>query len=438
MRCEAPSTAGAVSQRACVFCGSRVVLYPIADALHLVHGPVGCAAYTWDIRGALSSGPELHRLSFCTDLREKDVVFGGVEKLKNTLDELIPRYEPKAAFVYATCIVGIIGDDVGAACRAAEKKHGIPVIPVHSEGFKGTKKDGYRAACTALGTLVGRELALRVHRDGAGERGEGAVPSGSINIMGEFNLAGESWIIRDYYKKMGIDVVSVMTGDGRVADISRAHHAELNLVQCSGSLTPLAESMQETYGIPYKRVSYFGLEDTAAALYEAADFFGDRELRLRTEKLVAEEVARAEGAIADARRVLTGKRAAIYVGGAFKAFSLIKILRRLGMDVVLAGSQTGNRDDYERLTAMCPPGTVIVDDSNPLELCRFLQEQSADLLIGGVKERPLAYKLGIGFCDHNHERKIPLAGFVGAVNFADEVARTVSSPVWKYVRRRRR
>ena len=51
LKCEAPSTAGAVSQRACVFCGSRVVLYPIADALHLIHGPVGCAAYTWDIRG---------------------------------------------------------------------------------------------------------------------------------------------------------------------------------------------------------------------------------------------------------------------------------------------------------------------------------------------------------------------------------------------------
>ncbi len=53
MQCEKQSLAGAVSQRACVFCGSRVVLYPIADALHLIHGPVGCAAYTWDIRGAL-------------------------------------------------------------------------------------------------------------------------------------------------------------------------------------------------------------------------------------------------------------------------------------------------------------------------------------------------------------------------------------------------
>ena len=64
MACEKQSLAGAVSQRACVFCGSRVVLYPIADAVHLVHGPIGCAVYTWDIRGALTSGPELHRMSF--------------------------------------------------------------------------------------------------------------------------------------------------------------------------------------------------------------------------------------------------------------------------------------------------------------------------------------------------------------------------------------
>ena len=46
MECDKESLAGAVSQRACVFCGSRVVLYPIADALHLVHGPIGCAVYT--------------------------------------------------------------------------------------------------------------------------------------------------------------------------------------------------------------------------------------------------------------------------------------------------------------------------------------------------------------------------------------------------------
>jgi len=116
--CDKDSLAGAVSQRACVFCGSRVVLYPIADALHLVHGPIGCAVYTWDIRGALSSGPELHRLSFSTDLQERDIIFGGEKKLRGALIELIARHSPKASFVYSTCIVGIIG---GISVRASEK-----------------------------------------------------------------------------------------------------------------------------------------------------------------------------------------------------------------------------------------------------------------------------------------------------------------------------
>ena len=162
-----------MSQRACVFCGSRVVLYPIADALHVVHGPMGCAAYTWDIRGSLSSGPELHRLSFCTDLQEKDVIFGGADKVYSSLIELIDYYEPRAAFVYSTCIVGVIGDDVEAVFRRVAAEKGISVLPVHSEGFKGTKKDGYRAACDALGTLVGTGSTAGMSKQ-------------SINILGEF------------------------------------------------------------------------------------------------------------------------------------------------------------------------------------------------------------------------------------------------------------
>ena len=126
MECDRESLAGAVSQRACVFCGSRVVLYPIADALHLVHGPIGCAAYTWDIRGALSSGPELHRLSFSTDLQEMDVIFGGETKLYQALNELIDRHHPKAAFVYSTCIVGIIGDDLEGVCKKVSRGKGHP------------------------------------------------------------------------------------------------------------------------------------------------------------------------------------------------------------------------------------------------------------------------------------------------------------------------
>jgi nitrogenase molybdenum-cofactor synthesis protein NifE len=422
--CEKQSVAGSVSQRACVFCGSRVVLYPIADALHIVHGPIGCASYTWDIRGALSSGPELHRLSFSTDMQELDVVNGGEKKLYAALCELIDAHQPKAAFVYATCIVGVIGDDVGAVCKRVSMEKGIPVLPVHSEGFKGTKKDGYRAACDALLQLVGTGPI------------EDISPL-SINILGDFNLAGETWMIRDYYARMGVQVVSCITGDGRIGDIRRAHGAALNVVQCSGSMTHLAKSLKEKYGTPFIRVSYFGVEDMSKSLYDVARHFQDKEMLKRTQKMVREELERIMPVIAEYKQALTGKRAAIYVGGAFKAFSLVSALRLLGMKTVMVGSQTGNREDYEQLRELCDEGTIIADDSNPLELSTFLEEKEVDVFIGGVKERPIAYKLGIGFCDHNHERKEALAGYEGMVNFAREVYGSVMSPVWRLTPRKR-
>ena len=424
IKCETTSLSGSVSQRACVFCGSRVVLYPVADALHVVHGPIGCAAYTWDIRGAVSSGPELHRLSFSTDLKEMDVIYGGEKKLYAALGELIDQYKPKAAFIYSTCIIGLIGDDIDAVCKKVSAEKGIPVLPVHSEGFKGTKKDGYKAACEALMKIVGTGST-----EGIGKY--------SINILGEFNLAGEAWIIKDYYEQMGIEVVSTMTGDGRVDDIRRSHGASLNIVQCSGSMVRLAKMMEEKYGIPYLRVSYFGIEDMSKALYDVAAHFNDNPAILEAaKKVVSREVGELYPQLLEFRKALSGKKAAIYVGGAFKAFSLIKALASIDMDVVLAGSQTGNKDDYAGLKDMCDEGTIIVDDSNPVELSKFILEKEADLLIGGVKERPIAYKLGVGFCDHNHERKIPLAGFIGMLNFAKEVYQSVMSPVWQFAPRK--
>jgi len=419
--CDKESLAGAVSQRACVFCGSRVVLYPIADALHLVHGPIGCAVYTWDIRGALSSGPELHRLSFSTDLQEMDVIFGGEKKLYNALVELIDRHSPKAAFVYSTCIVGIIGDDLESVCKKVENEKNIPVIPVQSEGFKGNKRAGYRAACDAMFKLVG-----------SGDT-TGISPY-SINILGDFNLAGEIWMIRKYFERIGIEVVANITGDGRIADIKRSHGAALNVVQCSGATMDLARMMEEKYSIPSIRVSYFGVEDMAESLYAVARHFNNPKFMEKARELVREELSRIYPELQKYKEALSGRKAAIYVGGSFKAFSLVKAFRHLGMQVVMVGSQTGTTEEYRELAEITDPGTIIVDDANPLELTSFLEEKKVDIFVGGVKERPIAYKLGVGFCDHNHERKEALAGFDGMLNFAREVYSSVMSPVWRFTR----
>ena len=420
IKCESDSLSGSVSQRACVYCGARVVLNPITDAFHIVHGPIGCASYTWDIRGSLSSGSQLYRNSFSTDLSEQDIVFGGEKKLAAAIDEIVEKHSPKLIFVYSTCIVGVIGDDVEAVCRLAEKKHGKRIIPVKSPGFSGSKAHGYKMACNAIMTLL--------------EPYKGIPRNKGINILGDFNLAGEMWLIKNYLREIGIGVVSTITGDASHDNLIKAPSAQLNIVQCAGSMTYLAKRMEKEMGIPYIKISFFGVEDTTQALIRIAEAVGDENTLERARRFTKTESDKVKDFTDKYRKNLEGRKAAIYVGGGFKAISLIRQFNELGIETVVVGTQTGKAEDYEMIASLVGENTVILDDANPAELETFMKEKGADILVGGVKERPLAYKLGIAFCDHNHERKHALAGYDGIINFIREINLSLNSPVWDYVR----
>lgn len=419
MRCDSNSVSGAVSQRACVYCGARVVLNPITDAFHIVHGPIGCASYTWDIRGSLSSGADLYRNSFSTDLREQDVIFGGEKRLTAAIEEVVENHHPKLIFVYATCIVGVIGDDVEAVCKAMSAKYGIRVLSVKSPGFTGNKSVGYKMACNAIMEL------LLPHKDQVKRRG--------VNILGDFNLAGELWIVKEYLKQMGIPVVATITGDSDYETLLKAPSAQINIVQCAGSSTYLANRMEEEMDVPFIKISFYGIDDTINSLIRIAEALKDDAARQKAIEFGEMESARLQEFLSTYRKNLEGKKAAIYVGGGFKAISLIRQFRSLGMETVVVGTQTGKKDDYEIIESIVNKDTIILDDANPAELEKFMKEKGADILVGGVKERPLAYKLGIAFCDHNHERKHPLCGFDGVVNFTKEINMSMNNPVWSYI-----
>ncbi|GAB6274291.1 MAG: nitrogenase iron-molybdenum cofactor biosynthesis protein NifE [Peptococcaceae bacterium] len=419
--CEKESLAGAVSQRACVYSGARVVLNPITDAIHLVHGPIGCASYTWDIRGSKSREAQTYRHSFSTDLQEKDIIFGGAEKLYQALKELVARYRPPVVFVYATCIVGLIGDDLKAVCGRVTEETGCTIIPVQSEGFKGNKIEGHKAACDALfDYLIGTAIK------------DNNYPY-VVNLMGEYNVAGDFWAIEPYFKGMGVKVGATFTGNAKVNDLRSAHSAKLNLVQCTGTVTYLAQKMEQKYGIPWRKVSFFGLEGMEEALLTTATFFKNRLMLDRAKEIIRQEKKKVFGPIIFYKKRLQGKTAAIYMGGAAKALALIKTFKLLGMETVLVGTQSGKRDDYVQLMAEATEGTVIIDDANPAELVEMLTALKAGVLVGGVKERYLSYKLAIPFVDFNHDRTSLFAGFDGLVNFARLVDATVNSPVWALV-----
>jgi hypothetical protein len=104
------------------------------------------------------------------------------------------------------------------------------------------------------------------------------------------------------------------------------------------------------HGVPYRKVSYFGLEDTADALYAVSEFFGDPEVSRLARELVVEETDRVLPAIGEFRRDLEGKRAAVYVGGRLRPSPS---LRRFGSSVWTPWS-SARRRGAPRTTSIFP------------------------------------------------------------------------------------
>ena len=44
------------------------------------------------------------------------------------------------------------------------------------------------------------------------------------------------------------------------------------------------------------------------------------------------------------------------------------------MKIVIVGTQTGKAEDYEEIYKLADEGTMILDDSNPYELEKFIKE----------------------------------------------------------------
>jgi len=267
------------AQGGCAFDGASIALVPITDVAHLVHAPITCAGSSWGTRGSLSSGPMLYKMGFTTDLNENDVIFGGEKKLYQSILEIQNRYQPAAIFVYSTCVTALIGDDIDAVCKKTTEKIGIPVIPINAPGFIGSKN---------LGNRVGGESLLEYV---IGTQEPDYTTPYDINLIGEYNIAGEMWGVLPLLEKLGIRVLAKITGDARYKEVCGAHRAKLNVMICSKALINMARKMEERYGIPYIEESFYGVDDMNRCLRNIAAKLGDRALQDRVEHLIAEETA---------------------------------------------------------------------------------------------------------------------------------------------------
>ena len=92
-------------------------------------------------------------------------------------------------------------------------------------------------------------------------------------------------------------------------------------------------------------------------------------------------------------------------------------------------------DTYDGMFADMKPGYMVVDDYNFHEVDWLGKHMKPDIIFSGIKDRYSTMKDGIGSRQlHSYDYSGPYAGFRGAVIFARDVAMTLFSPAWRFVK----
>ena len=414
--CDKPKS-GATSG-GCAFEGAQIALFPYADAVHLVHAPATCQGASWETRATPSSwkGENNTYLGYCTDVTTNDVIFGGDQKLEDSISYICENKSPKAVFVYETCVTAMIGDDMDNVAKRMQEKYNIPIVVVHSPGFVGSKNLGSRLAGEAvLGQLIGTREPEEIHPYG-------------INLIGEYNVTGDMWQYTPILEKIGIKVVSTLAGDGRIEDIQTAHTAKLNVIVCAKSLVTLVRKMEEKYQIPHISISFYGKRDTTNAIMSIVNAFGDEKLIAKAKEVIAEEEAALEERLKPYRKILEGKKAILNTGGN-KSWSIASALQDIGIEVVATSIRKATLEDIEIAKKYVP----ILMKVPANEQAKLIDEHNVDILLAGGRSLYTAIKKKVAFVDVNQEKKISYGAYGGLENLAKDVCAAVNNPVFRTV-----
>ena len=474
------TTPGIITMRGCTYAGCKgVIMGPTRDIVNLVHGPIGCSFYAWlTRRNQTDAGPDGENyMNYCfsTDMQDSDIIFGGEKKLTAAIQEAYDLFHPRSIAIFATCPVGLIGDDIHTVAKRMKDKFGdCNVYAFSCEGYKGVSQS------------AGHHIANnQVFKHIVGENDAEKPGKYKINLLGEYNIGGDGFEIDRIFKKCGITCISTFSGNSTYDQFASAHKADLNAVMCHRSINYVADMLETKFGIPWIKVNFIGADATAKSLRKIAEYFGDKELTDQVEAVIAEEMPEVLAARTDVRTRTEGKTAMMFVGGS-RAHHYKELFNEMGMKTISAGYEFGHRDDYEgrqviptlevdadsrnieeihvepdetRYQARKPPaefealekagytfkqydglvpdmdqGTIIIDDLNQYEAEKLVELMKPDIFCAGVKEKYSIQKLGMPMKQlHSYDSGGPYAGFKGAVNFYQEIDRLVNSRVWSYM-----
>jgi nitrogenase molybdenum-iron protein beta chain len=230
----------------CALGGVNAVLSAVNRVVPIYHTGPGCCMQTTAGEAGQAGGRSPFYVSSvstpCTNMLEREVVFGGANRLRETIEGALEIYEGDAFFVLTGCTSGIIGDDVKSVANEFRAR-GLPVYPVDCPGFLGESYRGYEIAFkTFLDHLV-KPLPRQ---------------SNIVNLFGIMPYHDPFWEgnleeLTRILTKLGLEVNTFFTRHEGVESIRNSSAAALNIIISPWLLKSASEEYWERFYIPTLR-----------------------------------------------------------------------------------------------------------------------------------------------------------------------------------------
>ena len=234
----------------CPLMGAAMIAGGIDDCLLVIVGTDECSYYTKSLTiNERYGGIGGRCVSVVLD--SHDVTFGSTESMHKAFAEIVEEYQPKCVMLVTTCVIEVIGDDYDAIAEELTRKYQLPVMAVHTEHFKCEDHfPGFERALTACQRIMQPQES-----------------DGSVNVLGQRmgNFADTELhrLLAAAGVKIGVQLPSGCTTE----EIRRAPAAKVNIVVHDIAL-PLAQAMQEQYGIPYVYFNRFAAPEKVLQAYQ--------------------------------------------------------------------------------------------------------------------------------------------------------------------------
>jgi nitrogenase molybdenum-iron protein beta chain len=258
--------------------GAMQTVQSIDRALPILHAGPGCADKLATGNG--NSGHFAPRIFPCTNLSEKEIVFGGEGRLRETIENALQVIDADLYVVLTGCSSEIIGDDSQEIVNSFRLR-GKPVIHASTAGFKGNNYRGYE---WVLDALFGQYLD-------AGQQYE--TEKSLVNVFAGLPLHDPFWhgnleALEGLLADLGLKANILFGYDRGVKNLEKFPKAQFSLVVNPWLGLESAKLLERKFGVPcfhYPNLPV-GASETGKFLLAVSEFAGlDVE---KTKRLIAE------------------------------------------------------------------------------------------------------------------------------------------------------